>query len=388
MLSSIKNRFVIILIIFSFSAIVCSIPGYILYANIKTLIVEELGRNAENVAISVAELVEQDIDSYQELFEIEDYSEGTYDEVYYQKMLTIFYNLRTQTGADYIYTEKMIDDATIVYLIDGEDQESEFFSPIGSEDVMYELERQAFVEGIPVATSIETYPVWGECLSGFAPIINHETDEIIGVVGVDFSLSYVQGLITSVRIVIAIGLMCLTGLATYVLYQLVNIRSEALDKDYLTSLYSKRYQDLKLRKALREAKFRNNPLSLVMLDVDYFKEINDNYGHNTGDKVLKAVAEVILYNTRNIDICSRYGGDEFLIIFPNTTPKEAEAISEKIKQNILKISLPEELEMQISVSIGLSEWNRVCDAEELIIQADKAMYVSKNTGKNKITIYK
>jgi len=351
------------------------------------LVVEELGRNARNVAVSVAELIEADVDNYILLSNTEDYSLETYDHEYYESLLTTFQELNETIGAGYLYTEKYIDDATVAYIIDAEDPDSENFSPLGSQDIMCEYERLAYSSKISVFTPIIDYEYWGPYLTGYAPIINHETDEVIGLVGVDFSIDYVSDIITSVRIILILGLVFLTTISSYLLYKLFDLRTEALNKDYLTGLYSKRYQEFKIRKTIKESRSKSTPLSLMMIDVDYFKEINDTFGHYIGDKVLKEVANVITYNARNVDICSRYGGDEFLIILPNTLPEEAAIIGDKIMKSILKVNISDVKALSLSVSIGIAQWNHDSDPSEFIVQADKALYVSKNSGKNKLTIY-
>ncbi|MGD9909559.1 MAG: GGDEF domain-containing protein [Candidatus Izemoplasmatales bacterium] len=378
------SLFALILIIATFAL---SIPGLFFYYNIQNLIVEELGRNATSVAASVAELVEQRIDDYKTLVTIDDYENTAYDEEYYFEMLASFSHINEQIGADYLYTEKYIDDSTVAYIFDSEDPESDYFSPIGSTDLMSEYELVAYRSGENVATPIEKYEVWGTYLSGYAPIIDKETNEVIGLVGVDYSLAYVSKLILSVKIILTITITFLILTTSFLVYKLLDLRSEALNKDYLTGLFSKRYQEAKLRKMIKEARQKSTPLSLIMLDVDYFKEINDHFGHYIGDQVLKDVANVIMYNTRNVDICSRYGGDEFLIILPNTLPEVAASIGDSIKRSVLKLSIADE-KSQVSVSIGIALWNHSSEIEEFIMQADKAMYVSKNTGKNRITIYK
>ncbi len=387
MFTTAKRRTALFALIFLFSSILFALPGYFLYLNIKNLIIEELGRNATSVAASVAEIIEQKPDDYRNLISVIDYDNETYDEEYYQEMLIVFQNLKSAVGADYIYTEKRIDEDTIAYIFDAEIPGTDDYSPIGSTDYLSKYEIEAYSSHALVTSPIEYYEEWGTFLSGYAPIIDDETGEFLGLVGVDFSLEYVSELILSVRLILTVSLTFLVLISSFLIYKLLDLRMEALNKDYLTGLYSKRYQEARLRKAIKDSRSKNLPLSLIMLDVDYFKEINDRFGHYIGDVVLKEVANVIMYNTRNIDICSRYGGDEFLIILPNTLPEEAASIGDNIKKNILKIEIVDE-KIQISVSMGIALWDHVSEINDFITQADKAMYVSKNTGKNKLTIYK
>lgn len=386
MLTNKKRRMALAGILFVFSAVLFTIPGLILFFNVQDMIVEELGRNAKSVAVSIAEVIERDIDDYRALVEVEDYTLESWDQDYYDEMSAIFQHLKAQTGATYIYTEKWIDETTFAYVFDGEDPESDTFSPIGSLDIICEHELRVFQQQTIVSTPIEEYETWGYVLSGFAPIMDHATGETLGLVGVDYSLAYVSGLINTIRFILLITMTILTFLLTVLIYKMLDLRMEALNKDYLTGLYSKRYLEYILSKSIRDARVKNAPLSVLMLDVDYFKEINDKFGHYIGDVVLKEVANVISLSTRNLDICSRYGGDEFLVILPNTLPEEAAVIGNQIVKSIMKIQIVNQ-NLELSCSIGVAEWDRHAVMEDLIIQADKAMYVSKNTGKNKLTIY-
>ncbi|MDY6935727.1 MAG: diguanylate cyclase DgcA [Spirochaetota bacterium] len=133
------------------------------------------------------------------------------------------------------------------------------------------------------------------------------------------------------------------------------------------------------------------PLSLIMIDIDNFKDFNDNYGHTCGDIVLKNVARLIMENVRQSDLASRYGGEEFGIILPDTDIEEALIVAERIKSCVEELNIEyDNKTMGVTVSIGIAQLNPVKDkdAKDLINKADKALYISKAEGKNRISLLK
>jgi diguanylate cyclase (GGDEF)-like protein len=172
--------------------------------------------------------------------------------------------------------------------------------------------------------------------------------------------------------------------------QLEKERQELQDlafKDGLTGLYNSRYFDIELKRILSTKKRYGGRFSLLMLDIDHFKKFNDNYGHQTGDRVLAWVAQALRENVRDTDIVARYGGEEIVIIFAETGVKAAHPVAEKIREYIEKNSEPE-FPTRITVSLGLAEYPREgITVEELIKSADEALYHSKKLGRNRLTLY-
>ncbi|MDD3237261.1 MAG: sensor domain-containing diguanylate cyclase [Candidatus Gastranaerophilales bacterium] len=160
---------------------------------------------------------------------------------------------------------------------------------------------------------------------------------------------------------------------------------ELATKDGLTKLYIYRHFYSLLETELKRAKRYRHVLSLLMMDIDNFKSINDTYGHLIGDRVLKEIAATIKNTVRNIDVPARYGGEEFTVILPETTSKDARIIAERLRQNIAKIAIPldEATTIKPTISIGIAEFPTNAENEkELIDLADKALYKAKNDGKN------
>lgn len=159
--------------------------------------------------------------------------------------------------------------------------------------------------------------------------------------------------------------------------------------DSLTGLYNRRYFDLFMEKTIPLSQRINSPLILIMLDIDYFKKINDNYGHLCGDEALKYISEIIRRNVRNSDAYVRYGGEEFAIILPNTNLDEGQSLAERIRKAVEQSDFTYNNEhISLSISMGLSLYNRDSDSVEgFIRKADKALYRAKENGRNQVMTF-
>ena len=163
--------------------------------------------------------------------------------------------------------------------------------------------------------------------------------------------------------------------------------------DALTG-YNNRHQfEKRLKEMTASAKRQNQPLCCIMSDIDFFKKVNDTYGHAVGDCVLKTVAKTIKKELRESDIASRYGGEEFVFLLPQTNLEEATIVAERLrasvekkKINIEEYKIKDTKEISVTVSIGVSEFKNEKDYEMLYKKADSALYEAKETGRNKIII--
>ncbi|MFH1699428.1 MAG: sensor domain-containing diguanylate cyclase [Candidatus Zixiibacteriota bacterium] len=157
--------------------------------------------------------------------------------------------------------------------------------------------------------------------------------------------------------------------------------------DDLTGVKNYRYFSDKIREEKRRAVRYNQPLSLIMLDIDWFKKFNDNYGHEVGNHVLVNLVQVIKRGIRDVDILCRYGGEEFIIILPQTIEREAVKIAERIRKEV-EVSefggdgIPD---LKVTVSVGVSSYpENGLTEEELVHAVDQAMYRAKGSGKNTV----
>lgn len=157
--------------------------------------------------------------------------------------------------------------------------------------------------------------------------------------------------------------------------------------DGLTELFNHRYFQEQLRRQLEHSKRYNTSFSLIIIDIDFFKKFNDNFGHQSGDAVLKQVAQTLKRNVRATDIVCRYGGEEMSIILPNTEEEEAYSTAQKICERVAqhKFKLANGKETNVTISLGISTFPKDGDsAEDLISTADKRLYDAKNNGRNRV----
>lgn len=161
-----------------------------------------------------------------------------------------------------------------------------------------------------------------------------------------------------------------------------------VDYDFLTGLHTRAWfmsqAELELHRAIRY----NCPLSLLMIDIDFFKRINDTYGHQAGDLVIKGFADISRHVLREFDICGRLGGEEFAILLPETSKDKALQVAERLRSVIenAKIPLPSgDSVLSLTISIGASSLSSNEDSIDLLIsKADRALYEAKNTGRNRV----
>jgi diguanylate cyclase (GGDEF)-like protein len=156
--------------------------------------------------------------------------------------------------------------------------------------------------------------------------------------------------------------------------------------DSLTGLYVRRYFMVKLQEELLRAERYTNILSIVMADLDGFKNVNDTYGHDAGDRVLKAIGQFLQQNIRDVDVVARYGGDEFVIMIPEAAQDAAYILSERLRKQFSKLKL--ENMPPITISLGIATYPLDgTELEDLIKKADSAMYAAKRAGRNKVVKY-
>ncbi|MBN2782143.1 MAG: GGDEF domain-containing protein [Campylobacterales bacterium] len=160
--------------------------------------------------------------------------------------------------------------------------------------------------------------------------------------------------------------------------------------DSMTNLYNRRYF-LDTSKMLFELAKRNGEdISVIMLDIDRFKAINDTYGHKIGDEVIISLSKKLIDYTRKSDVVCRFGGEEFVILLPNTDIDGATVISNKIRDRIenLIVDISEEKHLKFTVSIGVSKVDLKIDkdVESAVNRADKALYEAKNSGRNRVVV--
>jgi diguanylate cyclase (GGDEF)-like protein len=133
-----------------------------------------------------------------------------------------------------------------------------------------------------------------------------------------------------------------------------------------------------------EARRYGTPLSLLMADIDDFKEVNDRHGHQMGDEVLERIGTIILENVRSADLAARYGGEELAVVLPHTEIASAQTVAENIRTAVMKRF---ENDLKVTISIGVAAWQcHMNQPANLVRAADSGLYAAKEGGKNKVTL--
>ena len=166
--------------------------------------------------------------------------------------------------------------------------------------------------------------------------------------------------------------------------------------DALTGFYNRRQLDERVKQEVSHAKRKKSALCAIMVDIDFFKSVNDTYGHTAGDLVLKTIAKIMRGQLREYDIAARYGGEEFMILLPYTSIKESILVAERLRKSVKnkiidieKVNTKNDTKnINVTISVGLCEYKCEYSAEQFIMNTDKALYTAKETGRNRIIVYK
>lgn len=164
---------------------------------------------------------------------------------------------------------------------------------------------------------------------------------------------------------------------------------EVTTTDMMTRLKLRHYFQNTLIEAIEAAAQNDRPLSVIMIDIDHFKRLNDTHGHVCGDQVLRAVADVIRNSVRQTDLAARYGGEEFVILCPDTDIATARVIGERIRAAIVGMETNyNDTAISVTVSLGVAQYDDIRDrsSKTFVDRADKALYRSKRSGRNRVSI--
>ena len=158
--------------------------------------------------------------------------------------------------------------------------------------------------------------------------------------------------------------------------------------DALTGLHNRRYMETHLGTLVEQAASRGKPIAVLVLDIDYFKSVNDTYGHDAGDDVLREFAIRLRKSIRNIDLACRYGGEEFVIVMPETDMGVATMVAERLRRRIAAEPFAIQQDMRlldVTISIGIAARQEAGDTAATILKrADQALYRAKRDGRNRV----
>jgi len=219
-----------------------------------------------------------------------------------------------------------------------------------------------------------------------APIV-HE-GETLGVICIGKASKRHRDEKKMIKLVADLGSLALSNVALFT--RLENLAN----RDSLTGLSTKRFLNIRLGELTNKAQQTHNPLSIIIMDIDFFKKFNDTFGHLAGDNILRGVARVVRDQLRGDDLPARYGGEEFVVVLPDTSKKDALAIAEKIRAAIEAHPFQTSSETQgtpgtVTVSAGVACFNEDGRAsQEILAAADQALYLAKEQGRNRVVEYK
>ena len=209
----------------------------------------------------------------------------------------------------------------------------------------------------------------------------------------------VQGTVTTARATFWAVTLAGLGLLIYVLYTLWlylvevrkterTLRRQAL-RDPLTGLFNRRFFDAGLEQEILRSRRSGNPVSLLILDIDHFKNFNDEYGHEAGDAILRAIGQLLQAQVRGSDVACRFGGEEFVILMPNAPLESAKARGRQILEAIRGQEIPHQghLLPSLTASLGVAEFPaHASDTEGILEAADNALYIAKRTGRDRMVV--
>ena len=158
--------------------------------------------------------------------------------------------------------------------------------------------------------------------------------------------------------------------------------------DRLTQLYNRGYWEESLAREFTRVRRTKQPATLIMFDIDHFKKVNDTYGHQTGDAVIRSTAEILRDTVRTTDVCGRYGGEEFAVILVSTRQADALTVAERLRARIQACTVEHEAQsIRFTISLGIAELtDAMPDYKSWLERADQALYESKRTGRNRSTV--
>jgi len=359
------------------------LPAKVLLSSYKQAMLGEMEQRALAVAQTTATFLANDNLPYLHLAKAVQDDPESIDMHQYALMQEMFINLREGANVDYLYTQTRTGASTSLLVLDSR-REDDPLRPVFQDMGVSSSCNQAFAQATGVTTGVMEHEVWGPSIFAHAPIIDEESNMVLGVVSTGFGIATLEHTVQNMSFIILGLFVLIILLVSLAICIVLHLREHSLEVEYLTQLGTKRYFETQLRQLALHAKASKAPLSLLLLDIDGFKLVNDTYGHLVGDKILQAVAAIIRENTQASGICSRIGGDEFAVILTSSTLEQALATAQTTQYAICEHTFEEHPALELSVSIGVAQWSEDQTPQELIEQADKALYKAKHMGRNTV----
>jgi diguanylate cyclase (GGDEF)-like protein len=359
------------------------IVNAVTYSISKQVMEHQFGLAAQSMAVAISQVISEDLDSYRNFLSTRDTSSE-----YYRHMQSYFGEIKKASNIRFIYTVNQLDDTYIEFILDSEPIGSQYHSNPGDTKIMTDASRQVFMTKQPTMRK-PSVSYLGTLLGGNAPILD-EQNNLLGAVVVSIDNSMVFSTIQQLFFVLGGACVILLVFIFFLLSKVSHFFLEAILRDKLTSAYNKRYFESMLQKSMDVAIKTNQNLSVLMVDLDYFKNINDTYGHPFGDIVLAKVSGLIRECLRKDDFFVRYGGEEFVILLFNLGSDITIMLAERIRKAIESFEIYNEeknLGIHMTISIGVANMGKKrMFASELVSNADKALYKAKIT-RNAVAVF-
>lgn len=372
--NSYKRR--IILVIMSLLTVILLIINAVLYSILNKVMERQFMMGAQSVAVAVSRLIFQDLDGYRNFLKTRNVTLP-----YYRHMQDCLNEIKKSSNIRFIHTINRLDDDYVEIILDSEPFGSGDYSPPGIKEKMTAASRMVFLTKAP-STLEPTKSTFGRMLGANAPILD-ERGELLGAVAVSINHGTIFSTVQHLFITLSLTFILLLAFIYFLLLRVSHLFLEPMLKDKLTGAYNRRYFESILQNGIDVSLKTSQNLSILMLDLDHFKNINDTYGHLFGDTVLAKIAGLIRDKLRKDDFFVRYGGEEFIIMFFNLKPDISLMLAERIRKAIEDFEIyneTEKINVKITISIGVANLlQRNLKALELINEADKAMYKAKET---------
>ena len=167
----------------------------------------------------------------------------------------------------------------------------------------------------------------------------------------------------------------------------INKIANFANRDFLTGVYNRRFFYSDVEEYVQAAEETNEPYAFAMIDIDYFKKINDTYGHDGGDRILKSIAKILNDNTKGSDIVARFGGEEFCVVLKKISQEEAVKFFVNLRAKVAEneVTIKKE-KVKVTISIGVSFGNGHCEIDDMLEACDSALYTAKENGRNRVEI--
>jgi len=274
------------------------------------------------------------------------------------------------------------------YFYDKKVQEKEEYLTISKEKI-FRINKEIYKEIQPFLNKKEEFKIiknidFVDYLIAFIPIKNILDNEVAYIINYKKVDDVTQRKRLCKQEIIMLSFLILISLIFTIYKGKTDLKLKKMVKiDGLTNLYNHNSIYEELSKEVKRCRRYKEDLSVIMFDIDYFKKVNDKYGHQVGDEVLRTVAKNLKEVFRESDLIGRYGGEEFLVVLPKTIKIDAFKVAERCRKIIEKIEFPSEKSLHINISGGIKEWKNG-SVLELVNEADKLLYSAKERGRNRI----